>query len=126
MGIRSELELRLPNSPGAAAFVFQQLAEQRINLIAMSLDTAGRLRLVTDNHSQALSILQANHHVVVEHEVLLISVANRSGNMASVLGGLRDAGANVNYAYTATADGWAVSFVVGVDDVMRVAAAAGL
>jgi len=44
MGIRTELGLRLPNSPGALAAVCRLLAEQRVRIIAMSLDAGGQCR----------------------------------------------------------------------------------
>jgi hypothetical protein len=48
MAIHTELELRLPNSPGALAGVCRLLAQEHVNIVAMALDNHGRLRLVAD------------------------------------------------------------------------------
>mgnify|MGYP003693730287 CR=1 FL=1 len=48
--IRTELSLRLPNTPGALAGVCQLLSDERVNIIAMTLEPAGQMRVVVDNH----------------------------------------------------------------------------
>ena len=40
--IRTELALRLPNSPGALAGVCRLLSDERVNIVAMSIDPAGQ------------------------------------------------------------------------------------
>ena len=47
--IRTELSLRLPNSPGALAAVTRLLSDERVNILAMALEPGGQLRLVVDN-----------------------------------------------------------------------------
>ena len=54
--IRTELSLRLPNSPGALAGVARLLSDERVNILAMSLETGGQLRIVVDNHVHAAAI----------------------------------------------------------------------
>ncbi|MBI4487088.1 MAG: ACT domain-containing protein, partial [Acidobacteria bacterium] len=49
MAIRTELNLRLPNSPGALAGVCRLLSDERVNVLAMALESSGQLRLVVDN-----------------------------------------------------------------------------
>ncbi len=125
MGIRVELSLRLPNSPGAAGAVCRLLASERINILAMTLDAGGHLYLIVDNHLRAASILRDNHRTVTERPVLYVPVASGPGGLAPVLKMLADAEVNVNYAYGA--DGRSGSVVViGVDDAQRAAAATGL
>ena len=41
MAIRTELNLRLPNSPGALAGVCRLLSDERVNILAMALESAG-------------------------------------------------------------------------------------
>ena len=126
MGIRTELSLRLPNSPGAAGSVCRLLADQRVNIVAMSLDAVGRLHLVVDNHLRALSTLREHHRPPTERDVLLVSVPDGPGGLASVLAMLGDAGINVDYSYVAHAPSGA-AVVIAVDgDAQRAAAAAGL
>ena len=125
MGIRVELSLRLPNSPGAAGAVCRLLANERINILAMTLDAGGHLYLLVDNHLRAASILRDNHRTVTERPVLYVPVASGPGGLAPVLKMLADAEVNVNYAYGADARSGSV-VVIGVDDAQRAAAATGL
>jgi hypothetical protein len=127
MGIRTELNLRLPNSPGSLAGVCHLLADERVNIVALALEANGRLRLVVDNHVRAASILRDRHYQVSETNVVLVPLANGPGALAPVLTLAVQAGINVEYAYASTADGNATaSVVLGVDDAHRAAAAAGL
>src|SRR4029079_16582825 len=61
MAIRTELSLRLPNSPGALAGVCRLLSDERVGIIAMALDSAGHLRLVVDNHVHGGAVLREHH-----------------------------------------------------------------
>ena len=127
MGIRTELQLRLPNSPGALAGVVHLLADERVNIIAMSLDAGGQFRLIVDNPVKACGLLRDQHHRVTERDVIVVSVASGPGALAPVLKLVSDAGVNLNYAYGAAAEGSAsASAVLGVDDAHRAAAAAGV
>ena len=40
MAIRTELNLRLPNSPGALAAVCRALADERVNIVALAVEPA--------------------------------------------------------------------------------------
>ena len=127
MPTRTELSLRLPNSPGALAGVCRLLSDERVNINALSLDAAGQLRLIVDNHVLGAGILRARHHQVTERDVLVLSVANMPGGLAPVVKLVSDAGVNVDYAYGGTSDGGPAAVVVlGVDDAQRAAAAAGV
>jgi hypothetical protein len=125
MGIRTELSLRLPNSPGAAGAVCRLLADERVNIFAMALDAGGLLHLVVDNLLRATAILRDHHRTVTERDVLVVPIAPGPGGLAPVLESLAAAGVNVNYAYGLDARSGS-SVVIGVDDAMRAAAATGL
>ena len=127
MAIRAELNLRLPNSPGALAGVSALLSEERVSILALALETTGHLRLVVDNHVHAAAILREHHHQVTERDVILLAVSNAPGALAPTLRLVSDAGVNVEYAYGGASDaGPAASVVLGVDDAQRAAAAAGV
>src|SRR5262245_49804776 len=127
MAIRTELNLRLPNSPGALAGVCRALSDARVNIVAMVLEASGQLRLVVDNHVHAAGLLRELHHQVVERDVLVAPVSNAPGGLAPVLALVADAGINVEYAYGAAAETSASAAVIlGVADPMRAAAAAGV
>lgn len=127
MAIRTELNLRLPNSPGALTGVCALLSAERVNVLALELDATGRLRLVVDNSVHAAGILREHHHQVSERDVLLLTVPNAAGALAPALRLVSDAGINVEYAYGSSTDGSSTaSIVLGVDDAQRASAASGI
>lgn len=127
MAIRTELNLRLPNSPGALSGVCRLLSDERVGILAMSLDTAGHLRLVVDNHVHGAAVLRDRHHQVTERDVIVMTLSNTPGSLAPALRLVGDANINVEYAYGGAAEGSPMATVVlGVDDAQRAAAAAGV
>jgi hypothetical protein len=127
MAIRNELNVRLPNSPGTLAGVCRLLADERVNIVALALESGGQLRLVVDNHTHAAAVLRDRHYQVSERSVIFVAVANGPGALSPLLTLATQAGVNVEYAYASTADGNATTGVVlGVDDALRAATAAGL
>ena len=127
MSIRTELTLRLPNSPGALSGVCRLLSDERVNILAMGLSASGHLRLVVDNHVHGGAVLREHHHQVTERDVIVMTIPNSPGSLAPALRLVADAGVNVEYAYGGAADGSAAAAIVlGVDDALRAAAAAGV
>jgi hypothetical protein len=127
MAIRTELNLRLPNSPGALTGVCQLLSDERVNIVAMALDGSGQLRLVVDNHVHGGAVLRDHHHQVSERDVIVTSLANAPGALATPLRLVSDAGINVEYAYGGSSEsGHTAAVVLGVDDAMRASSAAGI
>jgi len=125
--IRVELSLRLPNSPGALAGVTRLLSTEHVNILAMSLESGGQLRIVVDNHVHGGAILREHHHQVTEREVIVTSVPNSPGALAPALKLVADADVNIEYMYGGGADtGGSALIVLGVDDAMRAAAASGV
>ena len=127
MSIRTELSLRLPNSPGALSGVCRLMSDERVNIIALMLESSGQMRMVVDNHVHAGSVLREHHHQVTEREVILVTVPNTPGSLAPALKLLADANVNIDYAYAGVADtNQMASIVVGTDHVMEASAAAGV
>jgi hypothetical protein len=127
MPTRTELTLRLPNSPGALAGVCRLLSDERVNIQALSLESSGQLRLLVDNHVLGAGLLRSRHHQVSERDVLVLSIANVPGGLAPAAKLVADAGVNVEYAYGGAFEGSHGAVVVlGVDDAQRAAAAAGV
>ena len=125
--IRPELTLRLQNSPGALARVCDLLSAERVNVIAVSLEVTGSLRLVVDNHVHARGVLAERHYEVTERDAIVVRIENNPGALAAVARMLAAAGVNVDYVYAAAGENdTTATVVVGVPDAMRVAAAAGL
>ena len=127
MAIRTELNLRVPNSPGTLAGLCRVLADERVNIVAISVEPNGQLRLVVDNHVRAASILRDRHYQVTERQVVFVPIANGPGALAPVLALAAQAGINIEYAYASAADGNpSTAIVLGVEDASRASAAAGL
>jgi len=126
MSIRTELNLRLPNSPGALAGVCRLMSDERVNIIALMLESGGQVRMVVDNHVHAAAVLREHHHQVTEKDVVVVTVPNTPGSLAPALKMLADANVNVDYAYAGVADSnQMASIVVGTEHVMQASAAAG-
>ena len=127
MAIRTELHVRLPNSPGALVGVCRLLASEHVNLLALSLEPRGELRLIVDNPLRAASALRGAYPRVDEHQVLVVSAPHAHGGLAPMLQLVADAGVNIEYAYSAPGDApGTATVVVGVEDAMRAGAVAGI
>ncbi len=127
MAIRTEISLQLQNSPGALGAVCRHLAEERINIHALSLEAGGRLRMVVDNPLHAAGTLADREHAVERREVLFIQVPNDPGSLEKTAGALATAGVNVDYLYASgVEDDPTTAIVAGVEDAQRAATATGL
>src|SRR3954468_13702088 len=121
--IRTELSLRLGNSPGALAGVSRLLFDERVNILAMMLEAGGQLRLVVDNHVHGAAVLRDHHHQVTEREVIVTPVSNTPGSLAPTLKLVADADVTVEYAYGGGSEGATMAVIVlGVEDAQRAAA----
>jgi len=124
---RTELSLRLANSPGALAGVCRLLSNAHVNVLALSLEGGGQLRLVVDNHVRGAAVLREHHHLVSERDVIATTVFNSPGGLALPLQLLSEAAVSVEYAYGGGTDGGeSATIVIGVGDAQRAAAAAGI
>ena len=127
MAIRTELSLRLPNSPGALGRVCGLLSAERVSILALHLESSGRLRLVVDNPLHAAGVLRERQHEVEAREVLYVLLSNTPGALAGSARLLVEAGINVEYAYGSAVEGTAqAAAIFGVADARRAATAAGL
>jgi hypothetical protein len=125
--IRTELTLRLQNSPGALARVCDLLSVERVNVSALMMEPTGLARLVVDNPVHAAGLLRDRQYEVEEREVLFTQLPNQPGSFAAIARLLAAASVNLEYVYTATLDNQPeAAVVIGVPDAMRAAAAAGL
>jgi len=124
---RTELNLRLPNSPGALAGVCRLLSTERVNVLAMVLEAGGQLRLVVDNHVHGAALLREHHHDVTERDVIVTTVSHTPGALVQPLRLVSEANVNVEYAYGGGPEaGPTATMVLGVDNAQRAAAAAGI
>ena len=127
MAIQRELTVRLANSPGTLGRVAQVLGTERINMLAMSVDPTGALRMVVDNPLHAAGALRELHYKVDERDVLYATVPNEPGSLGRVVKMLAEAGINLDYAYASGIDRVPmVAVVLGVSDAQRASAATGI
>ena len=127
MAIRTELKLSLQNNPGTLARMCKLLADERINIVAMDLSQGFVVRMLVDNPLHAAATLREHHYQVEEREVLYTITPNDRGALARFARLIADSGINVEYLYTtAVEDGEMAAIVVGVPDVRRASAAAGV
>lgn len=83
-----ELSLRLPNRPGQLASVLRRLAQERINIAAVSVDSTrsqGRVRLVVSDPVRALEVLRDAEFPVEARELITISLEDRPGSLLQAL-----------------------------------------
>ena len=127
MAIQREITVKLANSPGALSRVSQLLGGERINMIAMSIDPAGHLRMVVDNPLHAASTLRDQHYNVEERDVLYAVMPNEPGSLSRAMRLLSEAGINIEYAYGSGIDRIPmVGVVLAVADAQRASYVAGI
>lgn len=127
MAIRTELTLRLDNSPGSLARLCQTLADEKVNIVALNLEASGVVHLVPDNPLHAAGLLRGNDYAVEEREVLFLQLPNAPGAAGVATRQLTAAGVNIDYAFASVLSGQEMALlVVAVDDARRASAAAGM
>jgi hypothetical protein len=127
MAIRTELTLRLQNTPGALGRLCQALADEKVNVLAMNLESSGVLHLVPDNPVHAAGLLRGRDYTLEERDVLYIQLSNGPGAIGSATRMLTDAGINIDYAFaSAITDDQMTALIVAVNDAQRASAATGM
>ena len=110
-----QLSVFLANKPGVLAKLCDSLAEQDINIMAISVsDTVDHavVRLILSDPRKAMDVLEAHNMLTVETDVLLVPIRNKPGQLASMSRKLAKAKVNIEYAYGSAAGGGSDSFLV--------------
>lgn len=97
-----QIAVFLENKSGRLAEIMSVLAENNINIRALSVaDTAdfGILRLIVDKVDAAKKVLKENGCTVGKTNVVAVEVPDRVGGLAGVLKTIAGAGLNVEYMY---------------------------
>lgn len=97
-----QISIFLENKSGRLAEVTEILAQQKINIRALSLaDTAdfGILRLIVNDPDKTLSVLKENGLTVAKNEVVAVVLPDRPGGLAGILQTLKGKTINVEYMY---------------------------
>jgi hypothetical protein len=117
---QTQFSIFLVNKPGVLAQVTQSLAEDKINVIAMTLVDSqehGVLRIVATDAEKSRKALTKLNLPMTETDVLCLDLPNRPGALADIAGILGSNHVNINYAYcTSGAPGGRTSGIFKVAD----------
>ena len=105
MHITKQLAIFLENRPGTLARVCDALADEKINIYAISTsDTVDHIviRMVVSDYRRAMHVFEEHSTLVVEDDVLIIEGSNKPGSLSKIAHKLADAKVNIEYAYCAT------------------------
>jgi len=119
----TQFSVFLANKPTVLARVCQQLADDKINILALSMMDStehGVLRLVAESPDRARQCLARLNVPTAETTVLLTTLPNRPGALADVVQRLANNHIGVNYAYcTAGAPGGKALGIFRVSDLQK-------
>ena len=102
MKVCKQLSVFLENRPGTLAQVTGALAAHGINILGFSILDAvdyGVLRIVVNKPVKAAHILGDGGMMVVESDVITLSLPNKPGSLARLAAKLSKARVNIEYAY---------------------------
>lgn len=98
----TELTIVTPNAPGKLAEVLRNLANSKVNLIAIDSSSGydlNMVRLVTNNSLKARKVLEKLGYNVTESAVLGITVSDKPGQLAHIAAALSKSRVNIDYIY---------------------------
>jgi hypothetical protein len=123
MKVEKQLALFLENKPGTLAAVCQALADQNINIYAISISDAvdhAVVRMVVNEPQKAIHLLGEHGVLVVERDVLMVEGRSRPGELARIAKTLADHKINIDYAYSATPrDATKGAMILRVDNIAK-------
>lgn len=119
----TQFSVFLVNKPGVLARVCQQLADEKVNIVALTMMDAtehGVLRLVAAKPEEARTALAKLDVPSAETSVIAAGMPNRPGAMADVVQRLASGRVHIDYAYCTTgAVGGKTLGIFRVSDVNR-------
>lgn len=102
MATRKQITVFLENKPGRLAKVLSALAQEKINIVALSVmdrHEHGVLRLVTEDEAATARVIQGLNCPFTESEVLAVELRNQPGALAHVCEVLAAEHISIDYAY---------------------------
>lgn len=102
METSKQISVFLENKPGRLASVLSALAEQKVNITALSvMDSHDQsvLRLVTNDVEKSRQVLRNLGTSHTENEVLVVEMRNQPGALANVCETLAAEHINIDHAY---------------------------
>ncbi|HYA58227.1 MAG TPA: ACT domain-containing protein [Thermoplasmata archaeon] len=118
-----EISLTLPNRPGALAGVARTLAKERINVAAISVDSAGGrglVRLIVSDPDRSTALLTAAGYETEVREMLAVRLEDRAGSFLRVLEALEREKINIqSVAILVAREGNMPLVVISTNDLPR-------
>ena len=97
-----QLAVFVANRPGTLAQICRKLADHGVNILGLSVADAvdhAVLRFVVDQPATALHVLGEAGLLVVDSDILAVTLPNRAGQLSDLGRALADVGVNIEYAY---------------------------
>ncbi len=97
-----QLSIFLENRPGVLAKLCRTLASAKISLKGISVSDSvdhAVVRVVVDKPSKARRVFEEHNLLVIENEVLAVSIPDKPGELGRVAGRLSKAKLNISYLY---------------------------
>lgn len=107
MEIVKQLAVFLENQPGALFRLTQDLAERQINIEAISVTDSidhAVVRLIVDKPIEAIHIIEEKGTLVVESDLVKVTLKNEAGTLNQMCKKLRTHQVNIEYAYGSTGE----------------------
>lgn len=98
----NQVSVFLENKPGTLNRMTEVLATNKINIRALSLaDTSefGIVRMIVNDVFEAVSVLKENNFVAILTPVLAYGIADKAGDLNSLLKKFTEADVNIEYMY---------------------------
>ena len=123
MPIQKQISVFLPNRPGVMARACSILSESGVNILAMAVhDTVDNavVRFIVDHPTKATLLLEQEEFYIMEQDVLVVEIDNKTGELARICQKLAEADINIAYAYcTATVRQECGCLVIRTDQLER-------
>jgi len=119
----TQFSVFLVNKPGVLAQVTRALAQEKVNIVAMTLVDSqehGVLRFVAEEPAKTREVLKRLNLPTTETDVICMELSNRPGALADVASVLGANHININYAYcTSGAPGGKTTGIFKVADINK-------
>lgn len=113
-----QFDVFVQNRPGEAARVTEAMAKKAVNIRGISTDLGAdrpMVRIITDDDATARAGLTQSALDFAEREVIVLSLADKPGELAKVIKKLAKTGVNIESMFMLTSKGSMVEVALGVD-----------